>query len=36
VRKIDDAYMFGPAFLVITAAMYHVGAPPASIIPPRL
>jgi alpha-D-xyloside xylohydrolase len=35
VRKIDDAYMFGPAFLVhpITRAMYHVGTPPASIIP---
>ena len=35
VRKIDDAYMFGPAFLVhpITRAMYHVGAPPAAIIP---
>jgi alpha-D-xyloside xylohydrolase len=34
-RKIDDAYMFGPAFLVqpITRAMYHVGAPPAPIIP---
>jgi len=35
VRKIDDAYMFGPALLVqpITRAMYHVGAPPAAIIP---
>jgi alpha-D-xyloside xylohydrolase len=35
VRKIDDAYMFGPAFLVqpITRAMYHVGAPPAPIVP---
>jgi alpha-D-xyloside xylohydrolase len=34
-RKIDDSYMFGPAFLVqpITRAMYHVGAPPPSLIP---
>ncbi|MFZ0961416.1 MAG: TIM-barrel domain-containing protein [Terriglobia bacterium] len=34
-RKIDDAYMFGPAFLVqpITRAMYHVGAPPAPLVP---
>jgi alpha-D-xyloside xylohydrolase len=34
-RKIDDAYMFGPAFLVqpITRAMYNVSAPPAPVIP---
>ena len=36
-RKIDDAYMFGPAFLVhpITRAMYRVGAPPAPLIRPK-
>lgn len=35
VRKIDDAFMFGPAFLVhpITRAMYHVGVPPPPTIP---
>jgi len=35
VRKTDDAFMFGPAFLVhpITRAMYHVSAPPAPTIP---
>nr|WP_202795989.1 TIM-barrel domain-containing protein [Opitutus terrae] len=35
VRKTDDAFMFGPAFLVhpITHAMYHVSAPPAATIP---
>ncbi len=35
VRKTDDAFMFGPSFLVhpITRAMYHVSAPPASTIP---
>jgi len=34
-RKIDDAYLFGPAFLVhpVTQAMYHVGPPPAATIP---
>lgn len=37
VRKTDDAFMFGPAFLVhpITHAMYHVSAPPAATIPAR-
>lgn len=35
VRKTDDAFMFGPAFLVhpITHAMYHVSDPPAATIP---
>jgi alpha-D-xyloside xylohydrolase len=35
VRKTDDAFMFGPAFLVhpITRAMYHVGDPPPATIP---
>jgi len=35
VRKIDDTFLFGPAFLVhpITHAMYHVPPPPASTIP---
>lgn len=35
VRKTDDAFMFGPAFLVhpVTRAMYHVSAPPAATIP---
>lgn len=35
VRKTDDAFMFGPAFLVhpITRAMYHVSAPPPPTIP---
>jgi alpha-D-xyloside xylohydrolase len=35
VRKTDDAFMFGPAFLVhpITRAMYHASAPPAPAIP---
>ena len=35
VRKTDDAFMFGPAFLVhpITRAMYHESDPPASTIP---
>lgn len=34
-RKIDDEFMFGPAFLVhpITKAMYHVGNPPPETIP---
>ncbi|HEX9045442.1 MAG TPA: TIM-barrel domain-containing protein, partial [Verrucomicrobiae bacterium] len=35
VRKTDDAFMFGPAFLVhpVTRAIYHVSAPPAPAIP---
>jgi alpha-D-xyloside xylohydrolase len=35
VRKTDDAFMFGPAFLVhpITRAMYHVSDPPPATIP---
>jgi alpha-D-xyloside xylohydrolase len=35
LRKVDDAYMFGPAFLVhpVTRAMYHVSDPPAATIP---
>jgi len=35
VRKTDDAFMFGPAFLVhpITHAMYHVSDPPPVTIP---
>jgi alpha-D-xyloside xylohydrolase len=35
LRKIDDAYMFGPAFLVhpITRAMYRVGPPRPATIP---
>jgi len=35
VRKTDDAFMFGPAFLVhpITRAMYHLSDPPPSTIP---
>ena len=35
VRKIDDAFMFGPAFLVhpVTRAMYHASAPPPATIP---
>ena len=35
VRKIDDAFMFGPAFLVhpITKAIYRVGSPPPSTVP---
>ena len=35
VRKIDDSFMFGPAFLVhpITHAMYHQSPPPATTIP---
>ncbi len=35
VRKIDDAYLFGPAFLVhpITRAMYRVGPPRPPTIP---
>lgn len=35
VRKTDDAFMFGPAFLVhpITRAMYHLSDPPPATIP---
>jgi alpha-D-xyloside xylohydrolase len=35
VRKTDDVFMFGPAFLVhpITRAMYHPGTPPPPTIP---
>jgi alpha-D-xyloside xylohydrolase len=35
VRKLDDQFTFGPAFLVhpVTRAMFHVGNPPASAIP---
>ena len=35
VRKMDDAFMFGPAFLVhpITRAMYHLSDPPPATIP---
>jgi len=35
VRKMDDAFMFGPAFLVhpVTRAMFHVSDPPPVTIP---
>ena len=35
LRKIDDAYMFGPAFLVhpVTKAIYRIGTPPPPTIP---
>jgi alpha-D-xyloside xylohydrolase len=35
IRKVDDAYLFGPAFLVqpITRAMYRVGMPAPPTIP---
>ncbi|MBW8781666.1 MAG: DUF5110 domain-containing protein [Verrucomicrobia bacterium] len=35
LRKIDDAYMFGPAFLVhpITKPIYRAGTPPPATIP---
>jgi len=35
VRKTDDAFMFGPAFLVhpVTRAMYRAGSPPQTTIP---
>ena len=38
VRKTDDAFMFGPAFLVhpITRAMYHVSDPPPVTIPAEM
>lgn len=34
-RKLDDEFMFGPAFLVhpVTHAMYHISAPPLNTIP---
>lgn len=34
-RKLDDEFMFGPAFLVhpVTRAMFHVGDPPPRTIP---
>ncbi len=37
LRKVDDAFMFGPAFLVhpVTRAMYHESDPPAATIPTR-
>lgn len=35
LRKVDDTYMFGPAFLVqpITRAMFHPEAPPPLTVP---
>jgi alpha-D-xyloside xylohydrolase len=35
LRKVDDAYMFGPAFLVqpITKPMFHADLPPALTVP---
>ncbi len=35
LRKIDDAYMFGPAFLVhpVTKPLYRIGTPPPPSIP---
>jgi len=35
VRHVDDAFMFGPAFLAhpITRPMFHVGDPPPATIP---
>ncbi len=35
VRQIDDAFLFGPAFLVhpVTRAMYHLSDPPPATIP---
>ncbi|MFT3782812.1 MAG: glycoside hydrolase family 31 protein [Nibricoccus sp.] len=35
VRKTDDAFMFGPVFLVhpVTRAMYHLSDPPPATIP---
>jgi len=34
-RKIDDEFLFGPAFLVhpVTRALLHAGAPPATTVP---
>ncbi|HEY9027071.1 MAG TPA: TIM-barrel domain-containing protein, partial [Burkholderiaceae bacterium] len=36
LRKVDDTYMFGPAFLVqpITRAMFHPVLPPPATVPP--
>jgi alpha-D-xyloside xylohydrolase len=36
LRKVDDTYMFGPAFLVqpITRPMYHPELPPPATVPP--
>ncbi|RZJ08983.1 MAG: DUF5110 domain-containing protein [Rubrivivax sp.] len=36
LRKLDDTYMFGPAFLVqpITRAMFNPEPPPAATVPP--
>jgi alpha-D-xyloside xylohydrolase len=36
LRKLDDSYMFGPAFLVqpITRAMFHPEPPPRPTVPP--
>jgi alpha-D-xyloside xylohydrolase len=36
LRKLDDTYMFGPAFLVqpITRAMFHPELPPPTAVPP--
>jgi alpha-D-xyloside xylohydrolase len=36
LRKVDDTYMFGPAFLVqpITRAMFHPELPPPATVPP--
>jgi alpha-D-xyloside xylohydrolase len=38
LRKVDDAYMFGPAFLVhpVTRAMYHPSDPPPANVPTRV
>ena len=35
LRKVDDAFMFGPAFLVhpVTRAMYHESAPAPATVP---
>ncbi len=37
VRKTDDAYMFGPAFLVhpVTRAMFNAAVPPPATVPPE-
>ena len=36
LRKVDDTYMFGPAFLVqpITRPMFHAVLPPPATVPP--
>lgn len=35
LRRVDDTYLFGPAFLVhpVTRAMFHVSPPPAATVP---